>query len=60
MVEFGGHVLCHLASSLSNVIRQEDRWTKISVQTTFWHLAVSNYLLVLNVRFGFGNTKTIL
>jgi len=59
VAKFGGHVLCRLASSLSNVVRQVG---KIPVWVTFFRiqfLVFGYYFFVLNAIFGFGSAKTI-
>ena len=63
VAKFGDHVLRHLASSLSNVIRQAGRQAgKNSNLGDFFriqYLAVGYYLVVLNAIFGFSGAKTI-
>ena len=60
MAKFGDHVLCCLASSLSNVIRQASRQnTSLGDFFRIQYLAFGNYSVILNAMFGFSNTKTI-
>ena len=39
VAKFGDHVLCHLASSLSNVIRQADKNSSF-LEISIWHLVI--------------------
>ena len=50
-------MLYHLASSLSNVIRQADKNSSLGDFFRIQYLAFGNHLVVLNAIFRFGSAK---